>query len=94
MNNQNIYPNIKFDEPNITNSNDDEKINTQSQTNFDIQKILPAIISGKGLTEILPNLIPQNPMLSSIMSLSKSKNIKTEKIKSDIIDVSSLHKIH
>ena len=76
-----IYPNTNF-------------LNENNQNfNIDLQKILPLLISGKNIGEILPNMFGANPLLANIMNINKNKKTQT-KIESDTIDVSSLHKVN
>ena len=72
---QNPYPS-SYEPPNNIN-------NTQNQNqNSLIYKILPLLISGKGINEILPSIMGNNPLVSSIMSsLDKSKDSKPQKEK-------------
>ena len=92
MNNQkfNTYPTFE---------NTNSSINQNTNNNM-INKLLPLIMSGKPINEILPQLginTPlNNPLISSILSNTNSQkpNSKTQKIKSDKIDVSSLYKIN
>lgn len=72
---QNPYPSI-YEPPNNIN-------NTQNKNqNSLIYKILPLLISGKGINEILPSIMGNNPLVSSIMSsLNKSKDSKPQKEK-------------
>ena len=90
METNSIYPNFKFDEPYINN-------NKQNQTLFsgiNLQSLLPNLISGKGINDILPKILKNsNPMLANIMNLS-SKSENSEKIESDKIDVNSLTKVN
>ena len=80
-NQQSFYPNF----------NNQTMHNDNSQNNI-IQKLLPMLISGKGLNDALSSLTNSNPLLSSIMSINKPK--EDMKIESDKIDVSSLSKIN
>ena len=82
MENKDIYPNYKFEETTMTQNN-----------GIDLQKILPLLISGKNIGEILPNMFGANPLLANIMNINKNKKTQT-KIESDTIDVSSLHKVN
>ena len=92
MNNQsfNAYP--KFENQNFNN-------NKSTNDNM-ISKILPLVMSGKPINEILPqlglNTSLNNQLISYILNSSNSQkqNTKTQKIKSDKIDVSSLYKIN
>ena len=90
METNSIYPNFKFDEPYINN-------NKQNQTLFsgiNLQSLLPSLLSGKGINDILPKILKNsNPMLANIMNLS-SKSENSEKIESDKIDVNSLTKVN
>ena len=72
---QNPYPS-SYEPPNYIN-------NTQNQDqNSLIYKILPLLISGKGINEILPSIMWNNPLVISIMSsLDKSKDSKPQKEK-------------
>lgn len=72
---QNPYPS-SYEPPNNIN-------NTQNQNqNSLIYKILPLLISGKGINEILPSIMGNNPLISSIMSsLDKNKDSKPKKEK-------------
>ena len=70
---QNPYPSSYEPSNNIN--------NTQNQNSL-IYKILPLLISGKGINEILPSIMGNNPLVSSIMSsLDKSKDSKPQKEK-------------
>ncbi len=93
---------IFFDNPypsTITQNVDMQNIqNAQSENqsqNFTIQKLLPLILSKKDISEILPTLFSNNPLLCAIMSNIKTQKTKTTnaKIQSDKIDTSNLQKI-
>ena len=81
MENNDIYPNIKFDENNLNNGG------------LNLQKILPLLISGKSIGEILPNMFGSNPLIANLLNMNKNTNVHT-KIESDTIDVNSLHKVN
>ena len=87
-NQQNTYPH--FDNVNTSNNQNANNGNLSSL----LEKVLPLLLSGKSITDILPNLTSNslfsNPIFSQILS---SKNDQNDiKIESDKIDISSLTK--
>lgn len=96
----NIYPNLNVDETSSS-SQQNQLGNQQNQSdNSIIQKILPMLLSGKTLQDILPslsnfsNFSNLNPMLANILSSSNNKTQNdNKKIESDKIDLSHLTKI-
>ena len=90
--NINAYPyiNTNFDDQNFS-SDDTVNQTNNSQSNM-LSKLLPLLISNKGINEILPTLSGSNPLISSILS-NKNDSEKEQKIESDKIDVSSYTKI-
>ena len=88
MNNQNIYPD--YNEPNnvqLSNQNNQQTI---------FSKLLPMLLSGKNINDILPTLLPNNPLTNNpiLTSFLTTKKSETKKIESDVIDISSLTKIN
>lgn len=90
--NINAYPyiNTNFDGQNFSSDGTVNQTNN-SQSNM-LSKLLPLLISNKGINEILPTLSGSNPLISSILS-NKNDSEKEQKIESDKIDVSSYTKI-
>ena len=90
--NINAYPyiNTNFDDQNFSSDGTVNQTNN-SQSNM-LSKLLPLLISNKGINEILPTLSGSNPLISSILS-NKNDSEKEQKIESDKIDVSSYTKI-
>ncbi len=90
--NINAYPyiNTNFDGQNSQNNNFQNQTDN-NQSNM-LSKLLPLLISNKGINEILPSLSGSNPLISSILSNTNDLN-KEQKIESDKIDVSSYTKI-
>lgn len=96
----NIYPNLNVDETSSS-SQQNQLDNQQNQSdNSIIQKILPMLLSGKTLQDILPslsnfsNFSNLNPMLANVLSSSNNKTQNdNKKIESDKIDLSHLTKI-
>lgn len=81
-----------------TNFNNTSKQNLQGENASNsqlIQKLLPLILSKKDISEILPTLFSNNPLLCAIMSNMKMAKVQatSTKIQSDIIDTSTLQKI-
>ena len=87
-NQQNTYPH--FDNVNTSNNQNTNNGNLSSL----LEKILPLLLSGKSITDILPNLTNNNLFSNPIFSqiLSSKNNESNIKIESDEIDVSSLTK--
>ncbi len=90
--NINAYPyiNTDFDGQNSQNNNLQNQMGN-NQSNM-LSKLLPLLMSNKGINEILPSLSGSNPLISSILS-NNSNNNKEQKIENDKIDVSSYTKI-
>lgn len=96
----NIYPNLNVDETSSS-SQQNQLGNQQNQSdNSIIQKILPMLLSGKTLQDILPslsnfsNFSNLNSMLANVLSSSNNKTQNdNKKIESDKIDLSHLTKI-
>ena len=86
MQNKDIYANVNFDDVYQNKQNN-------LQNNFDIQSVLPMLLSGKNISDILPKMFGENPLVSSLLNSSTKKNNMTKKIESDKIDVSSLNKV-
>lgn len=94
---QNTYPQFNNDFVNNQNQQNSQNYsNFQNSSNFQsndmLQKLLPMLLSGKGLNDILPNLQTNNPLISSILNTTQEKDEK--KLESDVIDTSSLSKIN
>ena len=89
MQNKDIYANINFDDVYLQNKKNE-------QNDFNIQSLLPMLLSGKNINDILPKMFNTNPLISSLLSstTSKKSNTTTKKIESDIIDVHSLNKVN
>lgn len=77
---------------NFTYPNFDNNFSNQNNKNNLINKLLPLLISGGNITDILPSLGVNNPLLSSVMAMQSPKN-NINKIESDKIDISSLSKV-
>lgn len=96
----NTYPNFSGDEgAQFPQTNNNLNNNTNfNNTNFGdnnlMSKILPMLVSGKGINEILPSLGGSNPLISSLLSATNKETKQDKKIESDKIDISTLYKVN
>lgn len=92
---QNPYPN--FSEIKNTQQTTAQTQNFEPQNNDNIlYKILPLILSGKKITDIMPMLFPNNQMLTQILSniqtTTKAPSVP-EQLACDKIDMSNYKKV-
>lgn len=91
----NLYPNMDESAQNASQTNYTNGFNSSSI----MQKILPMLLSGKTLSEVLPSMtnMPNmqniSPLLANVLSTSQSHEKSVKKIESDSIDVSHLTKL-
>lgn len=91
----NLYPNMDANAQNVNQTNNNIGTNNSSL----LQKILPMLLSGKTLSDILPSMtnMPNmqniSPLLANVLSTSQSHEKSVKKIESDNIDVSHLTKL-
>lgn len=94
MKNFNTYPIFNEENFNTTLNNDTKLL---SKNNL-VSKLLPLLISGKQIEDILPLIAPSlanNPLALNILKTQSTNTKNTnKKIESDKIDLSTLYKVN
>ena len=103
INNQkfDIYSDFIFTEPkSAPQTTVQDTVNSQPQQSSLLTQLLPLLLSGQGLKDMLPGILSSSnagalaPMINNVLSQNTTSNKNYKKIECYMLDVSTLNKVN